>query len=47
MTGISEIDGTPTEDAKEGEENGKLYGAFTILGHIGDVFLRRFGQPNE
>lgn len=43
MSGISEIDGKPSEDAEEGEEAGKLYGAFTILGYIGDIFLRRFG----
>ena len=42
-SGIEEIDGHESEDAKENEEGGKLHGTFEVLSHIGDVFLRRFG----
>lgn len=44
-SGIPEIDGRPEEEVKEEEEQSKLYGALTILGHIGDVFVRRFANP--
>ncbi len=43
LTGIKEVDEHETDDAKEGEEEGRLHGSFAILGHIGDVFIRRFG----
>jgi hypothetical protein len=43
LTGLEEIDGRFTEDAEEQEdEKGRLHGAFEILGHIGDTFVRRF-----
>lgn len=43
LTGIKEVDEQESDDAKEGEEEGRLHGSFAILGHIGDVFIRRYG----
>ena len=36
--GITEVDG----EVVHAGEKGKLYGLFDILGHIGDIFIRRF-----
>jgi hypothetical protein len=46
MTGLEEIDGRYTEDAKE-EEGGRLHGVFEIIAHIGDIFVRRFASVND
>jgi hypothetical protein len=43
LTGLQEVDGTRTDDDDE-DSNGRLHGSFTILGHIGDIFIRRFGS---
>jgi len=40
MTGLEEVDGRNSPDGEEPE--GRLHGAFEIIGHIGDVFVRRF-----
>lgn len=43
MSGLEEADGRPSDDTAEIEdEEGRLHGAFKILGHLGDVFIRRF-----
>jgi hypothetical protein len=49
MTGLEEIDGIRSSDrAGDAEpDGGRLHGSFEILGHIGDVFVRRFAQPSE
>ena len=49
MTGIEEIDGTYSEDQINGEDEdpGRLHGAFEILGHIGDIFVRRYATPAD
>ncbi len=41
LTGLQEVDGTRTDDAED-NELGRLHGSFEILGHISDVFVRRF-----
>jgi len=43
-TGIEEVDDNYSEDVSE-EMGGRLHGSLTILGHIGDVFIRRFASP--
>jgi hypothetical protein len=40
MTGLEEVDGHHTNDGDEPE--GKLHGAFEIVAHIADGFVRRF-----
>lgn len=47
MTGLQEIDGRNSEDAKEGEQAGRCHGAFEIISHIGDSFIRRFVSNTE
>lgn len=43
MTGIEEIDGRKSDDAENEEDaRGRLHGAFEIIGHIGNSFIRRF-----
>lgn len=49
MTGIEEIDGRYAEDViiDADEDNGRLHGAFEIIGHLGDIFVRRFAAPGD
>jgi hypothetical protein len=42
MTGLEEVDGRNSPDGEEPE--GRLHGVFEIIGHIGDVFVRRFAS---
>ena len=43
------MDGTRTDDGDEerGLDTGRLHGSFEILGHIGDVFVRRFASSDD
>ena len=45
-TGIEEVDENYSEDVSE-EMGGRLHGSFEILGHIGDIFVRRFAFPSD
>jgi hypothetical protein len=49
LTGLQEVDGTRTDDGDEegGLSEGRLHGSFEILGHIGDVFVRRFASSDD
>lgn len=53
LTGIEEVDGHFTEDAKENDDEdeaaplGRLHGSFEILAHIGDTFVRRFASASD
>lgn len=43
LTGIEEVDERFSEDAKDEDDQGsRLHGAFEIVAHVGDVFVRRF-----
>lgn len=46
LTGLQEVDGTRTDDGDEGSF-GRLHGSFEILGHIGDIFVRRFASSDD
>jgi len=46
MTGLEEFDNRYSEDVDD-EFGGRLHGVFEILGHIGDVFIRRYAQPSD
>jgi hypothetical protein len=43
------VDGSRTDDGDEesGLAKGRLHGSFEILGHIGDVFVRRFASSDD
>jgi hypothetical protein len=49
MTGIEEIDGRYSEDViiDADEDTGRLHGALEILGHLSDVFVRRFASASD
>jgi hypothetical protein len=46
LTGLEEVDGNYSEDGDSGSL-GRLHGSFSILGHIGDVFVRRFASATD
>ena len=46
MTGIEEVDDKYSEDGSE-EDGGRLHGALEIIGHISDIFVRRYTQPTD
>lgn len=45
MTGVEEVDTTHTDDGEEPE--GRLHGAFELVAHITDLFVRRFAAEDS